>query len=343
MIRMDLGNGQFWHSAYDPYDPFSLEDSHGILPENFTKLPLDTACPILISSGSIFPDGRMQSVLLKGIPPNQTVLDIPSTNLQQPVTDDYTIPAMIGSRMAEATRLEKGDFVTVRWRDTEGVFDAADLEIVHVFKTSAQSIDNGQIWLPLKTLQEMLRMENEATLVVVSADLKEIEPVSGWVFRDLDYLLQDLRAMVQSKKAGASIFYVLLLFMALLAIFDTQVLSIFRRRKEMGTLISMGMTRAMLIRIFTLEGALHGIMAILLGAVYGIPFLNWFARTGWALPEYADEMGMSIGERLYPIYGSTLVLGTTAIVLIAVTIVSFLPTRKIAKLNPVDALRGKIS
>jgi ABC-type lipoprotein release transport system permease subunit len=35
------------------------------------------------------------------------------------------------------------------------------------------------------------------------------------------------------------------------------------------------------------------------------------------------------------------VLGTTVLVLIVTTIVSFLPTRRIAKLKPTDALRGR--
>jgi len=134
-----------------------------------------------------------------------------------------------------------------------------------------------------------------------------------------------------------------LLFLAMLAIFDTQVLSIFHRRKEMGTLMALGMTRTRLIGLFTLEGALHGILAAILATLYGLPLLWYVARVGWELPEAIDQVGFALGERLFPVYTPVLVVGTALLVLIVTTIVSYLPTREIAKLKPTDALRGRTS
>jgi cell division protein FtsX len=108
-----------------------------------------------------------------------------------------------------------------------------------------------------------------------------------------------MRQLVQMKSAGATIFYVVLILLAMLAIFDTQVLSIFRRRKEMGTLMALGFTRGRVIRLFTMEGALHGVLAALVAALYGIPFLTWFARNGWAMPEGWTVTGLAIGKRYF--------------------------------------------
>ncbi len=62
--------------------------------------------------------------------------------------------------------------------------------------------------------------------------------------------------------------------MAMLAVFDTQVLSIFRRQKEIGTYVALGMTRGQVVKLFTIEGAMHSVLAALVGAVYGIPLLD---------------------------------------------------------------------
>jgi putative ABC transport system permease protein len=67
------------------------------------------------------------------------------------------------------------------------------------------------------------------------------------------------------------------------------------------------------------------------------------ARTGWALPSEMDSYGFAIGERIFPAYGLGLVAGTTLLVLLTTAVVSFLPTRKIAKLKPTDALRGRMT
>jgi len=76
---------------------------------------------------------------------------------------------------------------------------------------------------------------------------------------------------------------------------------------------------------------LHGVLAAIVAALYGIPLLSWFARTGWTMPAGMDSYGLAIGEKIFPIYSAGLVAATTLLVLVITTIVSYLPTRKIAK------------
>lgn len=341
MVDAELGGGQYWVEAYDPFDPFTLQDAHGKLVGEMEKpLKSGKATPILIVQGTIYPGGRIQPVLLKGIDPEQKLLTIPSYVLKE---INHELPALVGSRMAQTSGLKIGDYVTVRWRDANGTFDAKDLQIVQVMSTSVQAIDSGQVWIPLHELQKMASMENEATIVVVEKNFRPAENIPGWTFKDLNFLLKDVHQLIQAKTIGATIFYVLLLFLAMLAIFNTQVLSVFRRRKEIGTLMALGFSRGKVIQLFTLEGAMNAVLAALVGAIYGIPLLGYFAAKGWALPGTADQFGLAIGEKLFPTYSAGLVIGTTLLVLIVTTIVSFLPTRKIAKLKPTDALRGKVT
>ena len=84
-------------------------------------------------------------------------------------------------------------------------------------------------------------------------------------------------------------------------------------------------------------------MPLYWGAIYGIPLLAWQAKAGYAMPiDNTQEFGMAIAERIYPVYSIRLIVTTILIVFIVTTIVSYLPTRKISKLKPTDALRGKI-
>ncbi|MGD8538139.1 MAG: FtsX-like permease family protein [Candidatus Aminicenantes bacterium] len=340
-VDAEYGGGQYWQENYDPLDPLSLEDGHGPIPEPLTDLiAKDQATAILVIQGTIYPNGRIQPILIKGIDPQQRILSLPSAALD---TDEADIPAFIGTRMAKNTGLKVGDTITLRWRDVQGTFDARDVEIVEIMNTTVPTVDQGQIWVPLETIQELAQMSNEASLIVLQKDSKIFPDVPGWNFKSRYFLLSDIRELVQSKSAGATILYFILILLAMLAIFDTQVLSIFRRRKEMGTLMSLGMTRWKIIQLFTLEGALHGVLAAIVAAIYGIPLLTLFAKKGWALPGAADSYGFAFGQKIFPVYSVGLVLGTTLIVLIITTIVSFLPTRKIAKLKPTDALRGRMS
>jgi len=340
-IDTEFGGGQYWHESYDPFDPLTLEDAHGIVPGPLQeKIDKGEAAPILVTQATIYPEGRLRTILLKGIDPQQSVVNLPSKFLVQDAED---IPALIGTRMARNTGLQLGDMITVRWRDAKGTFDARDVRITQVMKTSVGTVDQGQIWIPLEKMRELMSMENESSLVVVAKNTEEIPVVPGWNFKSLEFLLADIESLVKAKTAGGSIMYIFLLSLAMLAIFNTQVLSIFRRRKEMGTMMAMGFTRFKVIQLFTLEGAMHSVLAAIIAAIYGIPFLVWFSKTGWALPEATEDFGFALGEKLFPVYSVGLVLGTVVLVLMVTTIVSFLPTRKIAKLKPTDALRGKMS
>jgi ABC-type antimicrobial peptide transport system permease subunit len=234
--------------------------------------------------------------------------------------------------------------VTVRWRDARGTFDAREILITGIMTTTDGSIDEGQVWLPLETLREMAAMPGQATIVVTVQGSRPTMAIAGWTFKDLDFLLQDIKSLLQGKTVGASILYIILIFLAMLAVFNTQMLSIWKRRKEIGTMMAMGVRRGRVIALFTFEGGLNAVFAALAGALYGIPLLSYLAAHGFSFSaNMSDSFGFAIGEKLYPVYGTALVFGTTALVFLITTAVSYLPSRKIARLKPTDALRGRMS
>ncbi|GAB1485171.1 ABC transporter permease [Aminivibrio sp.] len=340
-IEDEIGGGQFWHEQYDPYDPLTLDESSAPVPPELEALIEDgKAAAVLILPASIYPSGRMQSALLRGIDPAQKVLAIPTDQLAGRTED---LPVLIGKKMARNKNLAVGDSLTIRWRDASGTFDARDGRVVAIMDTQVQTIDNGNLWVPLETLRKMAVLDNEATLAVLGAGVSPPKSPSGWIFRDQDWLLRDLTAVMETKSLASIVLYAILLFLAMLAIFDTQVLSIFRRRKEIGTLIALGMTRLQVIGLFTLEGMLHGVLAVALALMVGFPLLSFIAERGIHIPALVEGYGMAISDRLFPVYSLGLVFTMGIIVMITVTIVSWLPTRTIARLKPTEALQGKTS
>jgi len=340
MIAWEIGGGQIWTEDYDPYDPFTLEDSHRVIPESFTEdVEKGNLAPILVTQASIYPGGSIMSILLKGIDTRQQVSELPTDKLLEEQED---IPAIIGTTMARDTKLEIGDYITVRWRDVDGTFDATEIKIVDVFRCDVPAVTNGQMWIALDKLQEMTQMPGEATLIVMNQDYTWEGAEDGWILRDHDFLLADMNDMIKMKKVGGSIIYVILMLLAMLAIFDTQVLSIFRRQKEIGTYMAMGMTRGQVVRLFTVEGAMHAMLAAILGAIPGIPFLYWMAKSGYTMPAGSDSMGLPIADTIYPVYSIGLILTVMILVIITTTIVSYLPSRKISKMNPTEAIKGKL-
>ena len=343
-IDTEIAGGSYWHPKYDPLDPMTFEDAHAVPPSAIKGLVnQEKAFPVLVSQASIYPNGRIMPVIMKGIIPEQNIVNMPTQMLAG--HEEVTIPVMIGRGMAKDAKLEVGDAFTIRWLDANRTYDADEGTVVHIMDTENFKLDMGHIWVPLDKAQEMLDMKKEATYVTYAEGLSIVENKGDWIPRDVTYLIRDMEALIEADEPNAAMFYIILLCFAGMGIFNAQVLSIFRRGREIGTLMALGMTRARVVGLFTLEGGLNALLAAIMTVILFGPLLWYFGANGiWLGIDYSDgSMGLIVEKYLIPVYSVGLVVTTTIVVSIIVLIVSYLPSRRIARMKPTDALRGKIT
>lgn len=342
-IKWEIADGQYWHARYDPYDPFSLDSSIAQIPAAFRQaMEKGYVEPLLLTQASINPNGRMMGVQLRGIRPGQQAIAIPTHLLDDAEVQKKfgAIPVVIGSAMAEKSNLKLHDIVTLRWRDKYGAFEARDVCVVEIFRTTVPTVDLGIVWLALDTLQAMTLHQNGAN-VLLKLPESPVQELPHWTYKSVETLTESTTKMVKTKSAGTSVFYLVFLLLAMLAIFDTQTLSIFRRQREIGTLIAMGMTQGQVQWMFTLEGTLNAVLAFALGALWGTPLIWYLSHHGISFNMNASDLGVSMADRLYTTISVELILSTMCTLLIITAAVSFLPARKISKMIPTDAIRGK--
>ena len=342
-VTMDteIAGGAYWHSEYDPLDPLTFEDAHSVPPAAVQALVGEKkAFPVLVSQASIYPGGRIMPAIMKGIPPGQNIVNMPTDALSG--HEEIALPVLIGKGMASDTKLEVGDVFTIRWLDADRTYDANEGTVVHIMDTENFKLDMGHIWIPLNKAQAMLAMEGEATYVTYEKGVSPVQNKGDWIPRDINYLVQDMEAIIEADKPGAQVMYMVLLALAAMGIFNAQVLSIFRRGKEIGTLMAIGMTRSRVVGLFTLEGGLNAVLSAVVTLIVFGPILWYFGVYGIPLPIDYSEMGMIVAKRLIPVYTIGLVVSTTILVSIIVLIVSYIPSRRIARMKPTDALRGKM-
>ena len=339
-IDTEVAGGAYWHPKYDPMDPMLFEDSHSILPSEIDFLIQEKkAVAVLVSQAAIYPNGRIMPVVMKGIDPAQNIVNMPTGSLSQ--NKDINIPVLIGKGMANNAKLDIGDSFTIRWLDSDGTYDADEGTVVHIMDTENFKLDIGHIWIPINKAQEMLAMKNEVTYVAYKEGLAKVKAPGDWIHRDVEYLIQDIEAAIEADKPGNQIMFAILLALAAMGIFNAQVLSIFRRGKEIGTLMALGMTRSRVVGLFTLEGSINAILAAVLTVFpFGV-ILWWTAKYGVPMPIDYSEMGFMIAKRLIPVYSLGLIFTTTVLIFTIVLVVSYLPSKRISRMKPTEALRGK--
>lgn len=331
-ILEETGRSQLWYKDFDPLDPLSFDENIGTLEADGADFSGE---PIFYSQATIYPNLRIRPVIVKGISPQQKVLAFPTIKLD---VISQNIAAIIGERMAKTLQLERGDVFIMRWRTKDGAMDAREVEIVDVFKTDAPGIDNGQIWISIDQMRRLWSAPEYASLYVFNEPYTAKPPLF-WSLQTEADLLSDTRKMMDAERGSARVLYFILILVAMISLFDTQVLSIFRRRKEIGLLMAVGLTQSQVLALFICEGLIQGIIAIMIVLVLGMPYLKWLEDHGIHFMDM-DQFGLAGSSTIYPYFSFEQLAISSGFFLLLFILISYYPARKIAHLQPSTALRG---
>ena len=338
LVNTDVGGGHYRAPGFDILSPTKWEDHTVNIPAPLLRLHNKDKAEVLVLQGQLYPNRRLYPVQIRGISMEQSLLKLPLDNLKTfPKNIDGLIPAVVGAKMAKKSHLQKGDTLTLKWRDKSGAVDAKDVLIVDVGDILNPRVDEGVVWLRLDHLRAMTDREREVSWVAVR---NYIGPVVGFEFQPVELLMGDLLALLRQDRMNSKILWAILMILVCISVFNTQMLNIFKRQKEIGTLMALGMESTRIVRIFTLEGGLAAVWALLVAVLLGLPFFIWFQGIGFDV-SHLSESTLPIRETIYPDYQPMEIIYSLIIVFVLIVISAWLPVKKITRLDPTMALRGR--
>ena len=338
LVSTDVGGGHYRVPGFDILTPTKWEDLTLPVPEVLGGLlPRDKA-EVLVQQGQLYPNRRLFPVQLRGIAMEQSLLSLPLAGLK-PFADQpgEVIPAVVGVKMARKAHLKKGDTVVLKWRDKGGAVDARDILIVDVGDIVNPRIDDSVVWLRLDHLRSMTDRGGEVGWVAVREYLGQVQ---GFEFHSIEMLMADLLALLRQDRINSKILWGILMALVCTSVFNTQILNIFKRQKEIGTLMALGMEPQRIVKIFTLEGIIAALWALVLAVILGVPFFIWFQGVGFDVT-HLSEASFPIRETIYPDYQVREILASVLIVLALIIVSAWMPVKKITRLDPTLALRGR--
>jgi putative ABC transport system permease protein len=157
--------------------------------------------------------------------------------------------------------------------------------------------------------------------------------------KDLKYFTQSSKDIQQSITQVVNILQILVgvfglitIIASIFGIVNTQYISVLERTREIGLMKALGMRSRDIRRLFMLEAGWIGFLGGLIGAVaailLGIPLNPWVSK----------KLDLGDGNSLL-IFRPGQIIALIAILIIIAMIAGFLPARKAAKLDPIEALR----
>lgn len=147
--------------------------------------------------------------------------------------------------------------------------------------------------------------------------------------KDLQNLLFTIVTILQGIVAG---FGVLALLTSVFGIINTQYISVLERTSQIGLMKALGMRSKDVAKLFRYEAAWIGFLGGVIGSL-----LAWSVGTV-ANPWISEQLSLGDGNYLL-IFQPLPVIGLVAGLMIIAVCAGYLPARKAAKLDPIEALR----
>ena len=245
-----------------------------------------------------------------------------------------------------------GKKVILEFKDSKGeIFEKTfEIQAVDAGKTETTFSYQGNFWIENSDGLAITTKQNDRDPQFYSLSVttdgsrtvdeikKDILALNGGSYYDVS-TFADEKAVVQAGinaiSAGLAGFGFLTLLAAVFGIINTQYISVLERTSQIGLMKSLGMRKSDVSKLFRYEAALIGLIGGIIGVVvaYGITFLNPVIKNALKLQNTA---GVDT-NLLQPHWLAWILL---VLVLMIISILSgYLPARKAAKMNPIEALR----
>ncbi len=286
--------------------------------------------------------------------------EIKFTNIDKSITEGRMVEPgnremVMGAGLLAKLERGIGDKVTILYTTPFGSFKGSTFEIVGKIQSSLPMINDNIFYLPLGQAQRILEMPDQVTeLLIITPDYHKaasILPALNELFTREDkggkYSLQlwnrdyELIGLFDIARKIYNFIYIFIIVLACFVLVNTLIMIINERTREIGMMTALGLKSREILYLFTIEGAIIGVIGSAIGAVLGGVLTRVFSIIGI---DYSAAMeGMSADLLLEPIYYTTFSLENIIFCFIlgvlVVTIACIIPARKAARIEPTEALR----
>lgn len=255
---------------------------------------------------------------------------------------------IIGNKLAERLGLRIGDTITIITRTAYDSPAGINLVIKGLFSTGIGGIDRSLLFIPLKTAQELLDLNNRATEIVTT--LKKPEKailVAQSIRLKSDYAVvpfqhHPLLNYLQAFGLVQNIIYIIILIVACSTIANTMMMVVFERSKEIGMLKAMGMDNLMVILSLIIEAGMIGAIGSFAGTIFGstISYFLKYKGIDLSMISSTTSLDMPYGPIIYFSPTPLIILGGFFFGLIVTIFIAFIPVSRVARLEPARALRS---
>jgi putative ABC transport system permease protein len=261
--------------------------------------------------------------------------------------------ALLGSGLAEEIGVGPGDKITLLGKNKYQGLAGMTFTVTGIARFEVAGFDRAYLLVPVDTAEGLLKMEDEVTEVLLlardpgraeeltaraaallaEAGLQEVQ-ATGW---ESIGMWRSLMRMVDVMYWFVALFFFIL---GTTVIVNTTIMVIYERLREIGTVAALGMKPGEIVRLFFLEAFFIALFAALAGAALGAGITLALARNGVDLSRMLQGTNFEVSLVVRPQLSLRSTLFVFLYSVAVSSLASFLPSRRAARIQPVEALRS---
>lgn len=330
-----------------------FEDSDQLRHKILAQENITAVTPRLESFALASSEELTKGCLVIGIAPNE------ENNLtalkEKVVAGDYLASddpgVLLGEGLARRLNLQLHDTVVIMGQGYHGAMAAGKYFIKGIVKFGLPELNDQSLYLSLPVAQELYSADRLITSYVLAlqntnemdATSRSVQSSIGNTYETMTWeeMMPEVKQHIETDNGSMYIIQGILYMLICFGIFGTLLMMMVERKYEMGMLVAIGMKKIRLMYLLLMESVLTVFSGCMLGILTSIPIVYYLYKYPI---RFTGEMGNAYEQFGFePIFPASLnpniFITQGLIVLVLGMLLSTYPLVKIARLNPVTAMK----
>lgn len=265
---------------------------------------------------------------------------------------DEDNPIITGQQLADKLHVKIHSRIVMTLQTTDGDITYGAFKVVGIFRTHNSDFDKTSVFVRRKDLQRLINFpENAASAITVllnkTDDTKSITEqikkqfpglqVQGW--QQLSPMMQ---VMSGTMKQFSLIFVGIILIALAFGIINTMLMAVLDRTREIGMLISIGMSPRRVFSMIMLETIFLSLTGAITGVLLSVITIAYFGHAGINLSMISEGINaVGYSSMVYPRLSIGFYVQLAVLVFIVSMIAGLFPALRAIRMKPAVAIRGE--
>lgn len=259
-------------------------------------------------------------------------------------------PILIGEALAEKLEVKPGSRVILSFSDDAQNLVSASFKVKGLYHDVSSQIEKLQVYVRSRDLQSLLGLNGDQyhEMALLANKAEDVDTLAAQIQTAFPQAGVETWGELAPELAYAdeimstSLYFIIGIIMLALSfgIINTMLMAVLERRKELGMLMSVGMSKSRVFAMVILETFFLALMGGPLGILAAHLSISASKSSGINLAMFSEGLSSyGIGTVIYPALPESFYWGTASIVLIMTLLAALYPARHALKLNPVETMR----